>query len=175
MSPADLFSAVETSADSTLILDDVRLYPCEMLVAGQGDLLNWTVEQSAARFPTFTLQPEYPPAVTIATYGYNFELVRVAALALVMGYEIFCEVVVFSQISPVEFDPLADSLARTRRLVTVETGATDFGWGAELIARATARDIRRLKARRVALAAGAPSDHLPVVETILALLGQKSA
>jgi pyruvate/2-oxoglutarate/acetoin dehydrogenase E1 component len=174
MAPADLFRAAEADSNPALILNDARLQPCELLLEGQGDLLNWTVTRSGERYPTLTLHPEYSPALTLATYGYNFELARAAALDLLMTREIFCEIVLFTQLSPVEFAPLEKSIAVTRRLVTVETDSTDFGWGAELIARAAVLNIRRFKVHRVAVPAHTSADHLPFVESILTLLKQKN-
>ena len=87
--------------------------------------------------------------MTIAAYGYNFELARAAALKLAYEYEIFAEIVVFSQLSPFELTPLFDSVRRTKHLLTVEEGTQPLGWGAEIAAQA-AEEVSNLKIRRAA-------------------------
>jgi len=66
-----------------------------------------------------------------------------------MEYEIFAELVVFSQLSPFDLAPLFSSLARTHRLLTVEEGTLTLGWGAEVAARAAEAGIDGLRVRRV--------------------------
>ena len=100
-------------------------------------------------YPSFILQPEGNSSLTIACYGYNFELVRQAAVELMMERELFVEIVLFSQISPFKLDPLFKSLERTQKLLTVEEGSLSLGWGAEVVARAIER-VDKLQVRRVA-------------------------
>ena len=66
-----------------------------------------------------------------------------------MEYEIFAEIVLFTQLSPFNLEPLFDSLQLTRKLITVEEGTLTLGWGAEVAARAT-ETINSLQIRRVA-------------------------
>jgi len=116
-----------------------------------GDLGDWKVESGNQPFTHYVLRnaDHLPPQLTITTYGYNFELVRAAAQALIYEYEIFPEIVLFSQLSPFEITPLFESLRRTRRLLTVEEGTLTLGWGAEIAARA-AENVRDAQIRRVA-------------------------
>jgi pyruvate/2-oxoglutarate/acetoin dehydrogenase E1 component len=66
-----------------------------------------------------------------------------------MEHEIFSEIILFSQLSPFNLDPLFQSLERTGKLVTVEEGTISLGWGAELAARSVEK-LGGLRVRRVA-------------------------
>ncbi len=66
-----------------------------------------------------------------------------------MEHEIFSEIVLFSQLSPFNLEPLFLSLEKTRKLVTVEEGTLSLGWGAEVTARAVEK-MEGLRIRRVA-------------------------
>ncbi len=147
--PADLLAAAISDEDPVLFVEHKLLYTRSLLEMGRDDLLDFQVEQTADRYPTFCLRPLAPAQLTIACYGYNFELARSAALELIMDHEIFSEIILFSQLSPFSLEPLFQSLGRTAKLVTVEEGTLSLGWGAELAARAV-EQINGLRIRRVA-------------------------
>ncbi len=86
-----------------------------------------------------------PPDLTIAAYGYMAELGREAILTLAYEYEIFAEMIVFSQLSPFELDPLTETLVRTGRLLVLEEGTQTLGWGAEVLAQVAEQSGGRLK------------------------------
>ncbi|HEY3310095.1 MAG TPA: transketolase C-terminal domain-containing protein [Anaerolineales bacterium] len=120
-----------------MFVEHKLLYPCALLEASKGDLLDLQIESNGTDFPTHVLRFTASPRadLTLATYGYNFELARAAALKLAYEYEIFVELVLFSQLSPFELEPLFDSVRRTRNLLTIEEGTLTLGWGAEVAAR----------------------------------------
>jgi pyruvate/2-oxoglutarate/acetoin dehydrogenase E1 component len=147
--PADLLAAAISDVDPVLFIEHKLLYTRQLMERGKDDLQDFKVEQSDEIYPTFSIRPNQDAQCTIACYGYNFELVRAAALELLMEQEIFCEIILFSQLSPFNLDPLYRSLRNTGKLVTVEEGTLSLGWGSELAARAVER-ISGLKVRRVA-------------------------
>ena len=147
--PAKLLLAAIADDDPVLFIEHKILYTKKVLE--QVDLADWKVESSEAPFTHYVLRNTdgIPPQLTIATYGYNFELARAAAHDLMYEHEIFAEIVLFSQLSPFELDPLFESLRRTRHLITVEEGTLSLGWGAEIAARA-AEQLPGSKIQRVA-------------------------
>jgi pyruvate/2-oxoglutarate/acetoin dehydrogenase E1 component len=148
--PGRLLGAAISDDEPVLFVEHKLLYTRRLLEPGKGDLVDFEYQQTGKTFPTYNLRfPGHSPQLTIATYGYNFELTRAAALELLMEHEIFTEIVLFCQLSPFDLDQLFDSLKRTRKLLTVEEGTLALGWGAELAARA-AESINGLKIRRVA-------------------------
>lgn len=152
LDPAALLAAAINITDPVLFIEHKLLYPCTLLEYGKDDLLDFTVERSDGDAPVLTLRTAQRSDLSIACYGYNFELARKAALELLYDYEIFAEIVVFSQLSPFELTALFDSLARTGKLLTVEEGCMTLGWGAEIAARSMESDIPGLMVRRVAAA-----------------------
>ena len=74
------------------------------------------------------------PSVTIATYGYMADLCRQAALRLAYEEEIFIDIVIFSQLLPMDISPINRSLQKTGHLLVVEEGTITSGWGAEILA-----------------------------------------
>jgi pyruvate/2-oxoglutarate/acetoin dehydrogenase E1 component len=148
--PGDLLLAAIADEDPVLFIEHKLLYTRPLLEPGLGELADWHADAGAAPYPTLTLRPEYPPSLTIATYGYNFELARAAAVHLMMDHEVFAELVVFSQLSPFEVTTLLTSLQSTRRLLTAEEGSLSLGWGAEIAARAAEANIPELRIRRAA-------------------------
>lgn len=150
--PASLLQNCVLQEDGpVLFIEHKLLYTCAMLEEGKADLLDMQVQTFAGPYPTQIIR--FPsagrPGVTIATYGYNFELVRAAVNHLAYEHEIFAEVVLFSQLSPFELEPLFVSLRRSGRLLTVEEGSATHGWGAEVCARA-AEELPHVKVSRIA-------------------------
>ncbi|HEX7621594.1 MAG TPA: transketolase C-terminal domain-containing protein [Anaerolineales bacterium] len=147
--PAELLAAAIADDDPVLFVEHKLLYSRQMLENGKDDLIDFHVERTGDAYPVFTVRPTEDARLTITCYGYNFELVRAAALELMIEQEIFSEIILFSQLSPFNLEPLFQSLGRTGKLVTVEEGTLTLGWGAELAARAVER-MNGLQIRRVA-------------------------
>ncbi|GAB4487475.1 MAG: hypothetical protein Fur0016_01820 [Anaerolineales bacterium] len=153
--PGELLQAAIADDAPVLFIEHKILYTRNLLQPGSGDLVDWEVSRWGAPYPVFTLRiPNIESSnITIATYGYNFDLVLAAAHELIYEYEIFPEIILFSQLSPFPsaspLHPLFASVFRTRRLLTVEEGTLTLGWGAEIAARSSEQACD-LKIRRVA-------------------------
>jgi len=148
--PGKLLEAAIADDDPVLFVEHKLLYTRPLLESGQADLIDFEIQQSDEYYPNFVLRfPNSTPQLSIATYGFNFELARAAALNLLMDHEIFAEIVLFSKLSTLQMDMLFESLHRTHRLLTVEEGTQSLGWGAEVAARA-AETLNILRVRRVA-------------------------
>jgi pyruvate/2-oxoglutarate/acetoin dehydrogenase E1 component len=122
--------------DPVLFIEHKLLYARPLIAADGGELDDYDVELHGRTFPTAVLRfKDHTPQVTIACYGHMFEIVRQVAMELVLEWEVFCEIVLFSQLSPFSLKPLEESVARTRRLLVVEEGSRVLGWGAEVLSR----------------------------------------
>jgi pyruvate/2-oxoglutarate/acetoin dehydrogenase E1 component len=141
-------------------------------------LSEFLTPESYAPTYTLTLREAPPPTLTLLAYGYMAGLARQAAQRLAYEHELFCEVVIPTQLSPISAAlaaPLAASLDHTRRLLTVEEGTYTMGWGAEMLARAQ-ESLRtdlvkggRVAAQDTPIPASMPLEDrmLPQVETIM--------
>jgi len=112
--------------------------------------------ESSSAFPTTTLTPATPPDLTVVAFGRMSLLVERAARLLAEQEEICVEIVLPTQISPLDLAPIARSTARTRRLLVVEEGTQGFDLASEVIAslllehRTSApTHVRRLAARQM--------------------------
>jgi pyruvate/2-oxoglutarate/acetoin dehydrogenase E1 component len=171
--PAELLTAAIADDDPVLFIEHKLLYARSLLELGKADLIDFKVDNTGGISPAFTLRPMDSARLTLACYGYNFELARAAALDLLMEHEVFVEIVLFSQLSPFDLEPLFLSLARTRKLLTVEEGTLSLGWGAEVVARAVERmgglQVRRVAALDLPIAAAKSLEDaiLPLVQDIV--------
>jgi len=133
--------------------------------------------------PTHTLRLKGTPSpiLTLTAYGYMAELAREALLRLAFEHEIFCELIIPSQLSPFPSDsalepPLQQSLQGSQRLLTVEEGTLTLGWGAEVLARAAQavpgqlKATERIAAKDTPIPASVPLEDktLPSVDDIMA-------
>ena len=169
-----LRSAIIEDDDPVLFVEHKLLYPAAVL--SLGDLGEFDGHRSGTRYPVYTMRVVGAPnpVLTLAAYGHMADLARKALLRLAYEHEIFGELVIFTQLSPVDPAPLIESVGRTRRLLTVEEASAAAGWGAELVAVAAERfgpDLRagRVGARQMPVPAAGPLEEavLPGVDDIL--------
>lgn len=151
--------AILEQDDPVFFIENKVLYP--KAVQDTETLADFEIQVAQAGFaPTHTLRLNGAPApqLTLSAYGYMAELAREALSRLAFEHEIFCELVVPSQLAPLPAGgaldaSLAASLQHSGRLLTIEEGTFSLGWGAEQVARAAQQlGSRLLAARRVAAA-----------------------
>jgi pyruvate/2-oxoglutarate/acetoin dehydrogenase E1 component len=133
-----LYDAVTASQGPTLFVENKLQYPLKLLTSS--DLLEYTLGVSStagAPFYSLGLRGTPEPQITLAAYGYMAKLAMDALYQLAYQYEIFCELLVPTQLSPFELTPLFQSISRTAHLLTIEEGTLTLGWGAEVLARAS--------------------------------------
>jgi len=116
--------------------------------------------------------------VTLATYGYMAHLAMQAQLKLAFEHEMFMELIIPTQLAPFELDPVIAYSSHTGRLVSLEEGSADLGWGAEVIARVSEalgsglQRSRRISAQACQVPAGRNLEEavLPQVNDIVAVV-----
>jgi pyruvate/2-oxoglutarate/acetoin dehydrogenase E1 component len=103
------------------------------------------------------------------------ELGRQAIARLAYEEEIFCELVILTQLAPFDVEPFSQSLSKTGRLLVLEESTQTLGWGAEILARLLESsqmpsvEARRLGGLDLPIPASAPLEArvLPSVEAIV--------
>ena len=90
--------------------------------------------------------PQRDCRVTVMAYGHQATVARSVIENLAVEDEIFCELLVFNQISPMDWEPVERSVNVTGALVTVEEGTEGWGWGSEAAATIQTRCFRKLRA-----------------------------
>lgn len=172
-----LRTAILQDDDPVLFIENKLLYLLPVEEAGTGKEVEISVTQQPGSYaPAYRLNVRgAPPAtLTLAAYGYMVELARQAMLQLAYDDEIFVEVVALTQLAPFELEALWACLEKTGRLVTVEEGTYNLGWGAEIVARASEKfgmhlhTARRVAALDAPVPASGPLEQaaLPSVEQI---------
>ena len=85
-------------------------------------------------FPIIKIKPKrHSPSCTIFTYGHELVYVVEALKILLYEHDIFCEVICPTLITPLEIEPLKDSVIKTKRLLTIEEGPSFAAIGSEAI------------------------------------------
>ncbi|HTV47057.1 MAG TPA: thiamine pyrophosphate-dependent enzyme [Phycisphaerae bacterium] len=112
----------------------------------------FVIENSSDPFPTTRLRPATKNVdLTVVCYGGMLPEVEAAVIQAFERYEIACELVVPTQLYPLDIRPFVASVSRTARLLVVEEGLGFAAFGAELVARLTEVDCGLLsKIRRLA-------------------------
>lgn len=142
-----LYNVITQTNEPVLFIENKILYSLQIL--GIGDSEDFLIEEIKPdatadsqlvwdhQAPTYKLSiVEAPnPIVTIVSYGYMVDLCRRAMLQLAYEFEIFCELIIFTQLSPFSTGPVINSVRETNKLLTVEEGTYTLGWGAEILAR----------------------------------------
>ena len=190
IAPGDLlFHAIVDDDDPVLFIENKLQYL--LPVQDRDSLGDFTLNQATASpasrpshsplppspyAPTYTLRlrDAPPPTLTMVAYGYMGELCRQAALQLAYEDEFFTELVIPTQLSPVDIHPIIDSASKTQRLLVIEEGTGTLGWGAEIVAKAAEilgqnlQVVRRLAGWDLPIPASIPLESviLPGVEDI---------
>jgi pyruvate/2-oxoglutarate/acetoin dehydrogenase E1 component len=149
--PGKLLSTVVLEDDDPVLFIEHKLLYTTPILPLNG-LAEFDVHRSAGRYPTYTLKVTRtpPPCLTLTAYGYMAERARQALLRLAYEHEVFADLVVPTLLSPLDIAPIAESVARTKRLLTIEEGSRSLGWGAEVVACALESVGIDLHARRLA-------------------------
>jgi len=179
-SPGKLLYDAVTQGDSpTLFVENKLQYPLKLL---SGDDLEeylitdrGAITQSSLPFYELRLKGAPPAEITLAAYGYMAKLALDALHRLAYEHEIFCELLVPTQLAPFELDPLLASVRRTSHLITIEEGTISLGWGAEVLARTSEslgvelRVAKRIAAKEtvVPAAPNLEAEVLPGVDDII--------
>ncbi|MHC4795019.1 MAG: dehydrogenase E1 component subunit alpha/beta, partial [Planctomycetota bacterium] len=134
-------------------------------------------------FPTVRLAPREEPQLTVVAYGGMVDTVESAMAVLGDQHDCTTELVIPTQLYPLDIEPIVESVCRTGRLLVVEEGQGFAGLGSELIARLVA-DCRvtsiiadRVNARVCPVPASRPAEEqvLPGVDDIIAAAGELMA
>jgi pyruvate/2-oxoglutarate/acetoin dehydrogenase E1 component len=174
-----LYDAVTRGNSPTLFVENKLQYPLKLLSGD--DLREYSITDRGAltqsKLPFYELRLKGAPAaqITLAAYGYMAKLAMDALHQLAYQHEIFCELLVPTQLAPFELDPLLFSARRTGRLITIEEGTLSLGWGAEVLARtseslgAELKSARRIAAKETVVPAAPQleAEVLPGVEHII--------
>ncbi len=172
--------AVIESEDPTLFIENKSMYARPLKAADEaGYIGEFQLRVDGGMYPTarLSLDDFNVPEVILLTYGGSVDLCMQAALRLLIDHEVSCELVVPSLLCPLPVDDLVPPVAAAGRVLVVEEGTTEWGWGAEVAAalhERLGRDlpggcVARLGARDFVLPASRPLEEavLPQVADVI--------
>lgn len=142
-----LFNAIVQQNGPIIFIENKLLYSTFNSLPADGRLDDFYIVHSDGYFPTLTLSLNNfdHGDVTFVTFGGMTPMVLSQAVHLLIEEEILCEIVVLSEISPLDISPILASLKRTGRIITVEEGTTTASVGSEIIASVTTSGFQLLK------------------------------
>lgn len=146
---AVLLQAILNGDEPTLFIENKILY--SFPIHDQATLSEFDMAKlDNNQISSLTITGAPPPTLTIVAYGYMSELCRQAIFRLGFEYEVFAQLIIPTQLSPLEMDAILDSTHQTRRLLVVEEGTLTLGWGAEILARVSEQlGVRLLSSSRL--------------------------
>jgi pyruvate/2-oxoglutarate/acetoin dehydrogenase E1 component len=144
--PVALFDDFLAGDLPVLHVEHKLLYPLHVATNGDAGGASINRECSPGFPPTVSIRfvPREECSLTVVAYGYQAELARRVLERLAIEEELFAELVVPAQLSPVDWAPLERSVAVTGSLLTVEEGTGGWSWGAEMAAELSLRLFDRL-------------------------------
>lgn len=136
--PRETFASLLAQEQPALYVEHKLLYGCELALPRAGKLGPWlaAVDTAPGFLPTlcFSLRPRDQCTVTLLAYGY--QALQAQGVIEKLAYDgVYVELIVPSQICPMNWSPLLDSVAMTGALVTVEEGTAGWCWGTEAAAK----------------------------------------
>ncbi len=139
-----LFESIETP---TLVVENKVLYTRFLR---SEKIPGFEIEFSDERFSTVRIRPAGKrPDVTLFCYGGMLELAEDAIQRAFDEEDIICEIICPTRISPLNIQPVLDSVAESGRLLTVEEGNSFAALGAEVVAQTAERlGVNGLRAAR---------------------------
>ena len=148
-----LYDAILSEEDPILFIEHKLLYPLSLFDESVNRDFDRTLLPGNPSYPTYrlTLLGAPDPQLTFIAYGYMAELASQTMLKLAYEEEIFCELIVPTQLAPFEITPLMDFIRQTKHLMTIEEGTRTMGWGAEILSQIMERmNNSAIRATRIA-------------------------
>jgi len=159
--PSDLLTQIIAAGRPALHIEHKLLYPLEPLDRATmlGSVLD--IGGGEAGPPTVSIRQvdRQSCAATVIAYGYQAELARRVQERLALEEELFVELLIPAQLSPLDFAPIEASAGVTGSLLTVEEGTAGWSWGTEIAAEMSRRLFGALRAPVAVLTS--PSDVIP--------------
>jgi pyruvate/2-oxoglutarate/acetoin dehydrogenase E1 component len=159
-----LRSTILDTDDPVLFVENKLLY----LVAVHEDDDDLVRESCGGPTPTTVVRVRDAgtAALTLTAHGHMAELAAQAVVQLAYEHEVFAELVVPTQLWPLDVHPIAESVRRTGTLVTGEEGTIGAGWGSEVVAAVVEAVGPAMRCARRVAAREMPVPAAPALEAV---------
>jgi 2-oxoisovalerate dehydrogenase E1 component len=103
-------------------------------IVGDKKLSNYTLERSIKDYPIVRCTPKNEvPNLTIVSYGGISSDVFENLINIFNETEFLPELIILSKISPLDIQPILNSVEKTRNVIVIEEGSIPFGIGSEIL------------------------------------------
>jgi pyruvate/2-oxoglutarate/acetoin dehydrogenase E1 component len=145
--PVTLFEDFLSDDQPVLHIEHKLLYPLHVATNGGASPAVVGRDGAPGVPPTVSIRlvAREECALSVVAYGYQAELTRRVLERLAIEEELFAELLVPAQLSPVDWVPLERSASVTGSLLTVEESTGGWSWGTEIAAELGARLFGRLR------------------------------
>ena len=177
LDPREVYKAIDKEEHPVVVIENKLDFGARV---GRKRIKGHTYYRSDADYPIVKITPESAsPTATIVTYGGMVDSVVGAVDELFIEHEVIAEIIVLTEIHPIDFTEIIRSVEKTGKLYVAEEGSSFAGIGSEIIATVTERVERAITARRIAaLPVPIPAVRaleevvLPGSERIIATIGE---
>lgn len=153
--PHALFSSFLRDDIPTVYFEHKLLYP-QHLALPQGGRVGDFEARVQGDTVCLSMVPPEDCALTVLSYGYEAQLVQQVIEKLAIEEELFCELLIPAQISPMDWAVVEQSVRKTGALLTVEEGTQGWSWGAQAALQINKRCFGKLN-KPVEVLASAPT------------------
>ncbi len=103
-------------------------------LVGEKNRNNYILERSTNDYPIVKCSPKLKiPTLTIVSYGGISSDVFEELPEIFSETELIPELIILSKISPLDIQPIINSVKKTRNIIVIEEGSIPFGVGAEIL------------------------------------------
>ncbi|GIH08164.1 pyruvate dehydrogenase [Rhizocola hellebori] len=142
--PREAFRGFLEQNTPVLYIEHKLLYP-QNLRLPEGGMVGDLMAVKHGSTIGLSAVPRNDCTATVLAYGYQAMLAAEVVERLAVEEEIFVELLVPAQLSPMDWTPVEESVRATGSLVTVEEGTGGWSWGTEIAAVMSEKAFGRLR------------------------------
>lgn len=160
VNPEIIYRSILTENKPIIVIENKTDYGRKLV---KKPIKNYKYLQSNQPYPVVKISPVISnPSITLVTYGGISNIVIDCIERIFQETELKPEVIILSQISPLQINPILESVIITRTLFVIEEGSTVGGIGSEIIATITEQIHEPILAARI----GALPVPIPSVKSL---------
>lgn len=148
INPKDIYGTItEKEKHPVIVIENKTDYGKKISAK---EIKNYTYKKSSADYPVVKISPRVSqPTATIVTYGGNIAIVLDSIIEIFVELDLKPEIIILSQINPIDYTHIINSVEKTKKLYTVEEGSKIGGIGSEIISSVIEKTDMKIIARRI--------------------------
>jgi len=149
INPKDIYSVILKKEKHPVIVIENKIDYGKKIFKNKID--NYKYVKSDSNFPVVKISPlKSEPTTTIVTYGGNVDIVSDCIIDIFKTTDLKPEIIVLSQINPIDITEILESVQKTESLFIVEEGSKTGGIGSEIISLVSEKINKKITCKRIA-------------------------